>query len=71
MSIISKILKYLNYEALFFLKYSKFNVDSKNAIKVLQNVFGFLDNCVWIGGSKFFCYYENTRIGNQRVNIKK
>ena len=34
------------YLLIFFSKCSKFNVDYKNAKKILQNVFGFLDN--WI-----------------------
>ena len=30
---------------IFFLKYSKFNVDSKNTIKIWQIISHFLDNC--------------------------
>ena len=37
----------------FFSKCSNFNVDFKDATKRQQNVFGFLDNCVWIGNGKF------------------
>ena len=50
-SIISEVLKLRG--SFFFLKSSKFNVDSKNAIKLLQHVFGVLDNCIWIGSGKF------------------
>ena len=34
-------------------KSSKLDADSKNAIKLQQNLFGFLDNCIWIGSGKF------------------
>ena len=33
-------------------KCSKFNVDSKNAMKNLKKVFGFSDNCISIGNGK-------------------
>ena len=46
--------KYLSYEAdFFFSKCSKFNLDSKNAIKMRQKFFGHSDNCIWIGDGKF------------------
>ena len=35
---------------IFVLKCSKFNLDSKNAMKLLQN----LGNCIWTGSGKFF-----------------
>ena len=38
---------------IFVSKYSKFNADSKNAIKNWQNVFGFSDNCIWIGSGRY------------------
>ena len=38
---------------IFFSKCSKFYVDFKNAIKILQNVFGFQHNCVWLLAAKF------------------
>ena len=38
---------------IFFSKSSKFDVDSKNALKKQKNIFGFLDNCIWIGSGKF------------------
>ena len=37
----------------FFSKCSKFLVDLRNAIKFLQKVFAFWDNCIWIGCGKF------------------
>ena len=37
----------------FFSKCSKFNVDCKIAIKMLQNIFSFSGNCIWIGSGKF------------------
>ena len=37
----------------FFLKCLKFNLDSKNAMKKQQNVFAFLQNCIWIGNGLF------------------
>ena len=37
----------------FVSKYSKINVDSKNAIKKPQDVFSFLDKCIWIDNGKF------------------
>ena len=46
--------KYLAIMLNFFSKCSNFNVNSKIAIKKQQNVFGFLDNCIWIGNGKFF-----------------
>ena len=33
----------------FFFKYSKFNLDLKNAAKSWQKLFCFSDNCIWIG----------------------
>ena len=43
----------MSYEAdFFFSKCSKFNVDSKNAIKNQENVFGFADTCIWTGSGK-------------------
>ena len=51
---IQEFQKYLSYEAVFlFEKCSKFNVDSKKAIKILQKVFGFLNDCIWSGSCKF------------------
>ena len=50
-SIISEI---LSYNGNFFSKCSNLNVDSKIVMKKRQNVFGFLDNCIWIGNGKFF-----------------
>ena len=38
---------------IFVSKCSKFNVDSKNAIKNWQKVFDFSDNCISIGNVKF------------------
>ena len=34
-------------------KCSTVNLHSKNSIKKQQNVFGFLDSCIWIGNGKF------------------
>ena len=48
-----QVQKYLSYEAHFFSKCSKFNVDSKYAIKNWQKVFRFSYNCIWIGTAKF------------------
>ena len=40
----------MGYKALFFdSKCSKFNVGSENARKNQENVFSFLDNCIWNG----------------------
>ena len=36
----------------FFSKCLKFNVDFKNAIKILEKAFSFSDNCIWIGSGK-------------------
>ena len=37
----------------FFSKCYKFNVDSKDVIKMQENNFGFSDNCIWSGSGKF------------------
>ena len=44
--VISKIQKLRGSS--FFPKYSKFNVDFKNAAKDSENFFCFWDNCIWI-----------------------
>ena len=46
-SVISEIQKL--FESFFFFKYSKFNLDLKNAAKSWQKLFCFSDNCIWIG----------------------
>ena len=51
--------KYLCYEAHFKKKRSKFNGDSKNAIKKQQNVFSLLNNCIWIGSGKISLLWQN------------
>ena len=33
---------------------SEFYVDFRNSIKIWEEGFGFLDNCIWIGCAKFF-----------------
>ena len=38
----------------FFSEHWEFNPDSKNAKKMLQKVYRFLDNLIWIGAGKFF-----------------
>ena len=38
---------------IFFSEHSLFNVDSENAEKMLQKVYGFLHNLIWIGDDKF------------------
>ena len=48
--------KYLSYEAHFFnffSKYSKFNIDFKNAIAIPKKDFEFLDNCIWTSCGNF------------------
>ena len=56
---------------IFVSKYSKFNVDSKNAVKRRQNVFTFLDNCIRIGSSKFSLLLRRILVvGSQRVKKK-
>ena len=45
--VISEIKKL--WGSLFFSKYSKFNLDLKNAAKNSEKVFWYLDNCIWIG----------------------
>ena len=45
---------YLSYETYyFFQKNLKSNEEFENVIKMEQKVFGFVDNCIWIGTSKF------------------
>ena len=49
---------------LFFWKCYKFNVDSKNAIKKHQNVFGFSDKSIWSdSGNLSLSGYKNTWLG--------
>ena len=57
--------KYLSYEVHFLKKCSKLHVDSKNAIKKQQNVFGFLDNCIWIGSGKLSLLWRKLVIHSQ------
>ena len=38
---------------IFFSENWKFNVNSKNAKKIPQKIYGFLDNLIWIGKGKF------------------
>ena len=45
--VISEIKKL--WGSLFFSKYSKFNLDLKNAAKNSEKGFWYLDNCIWIG----------------------
>ena len=61
--------KYLSYEARLFWKCSKFNLDSKNAIKLQQNIFGFLDSCIWTGGGKFPLLLQ--KYSQSAVNVLK
>ena len=54
---------------IFVSEHWKFNVDSRNAKKMQQKIYGFLDNLIWIGNGKFSLI--TTRIlviGSQRVN---
>ena len=37
----------------FFSKRLQSDVDSRNGIKNFENVYRFLDNCIWIGTCKF------------------
>ena len=49
-------------------KCSKFNVDSKTTIKEQQNIFGFLDNCIWIALAINSLYKnENLVICSKRI----
>ena len=43
---------------MFFSKCWKFYVDFENAIKFAKKVFGFLDNCIRVGGGKFFILWR-------------
>ena len=38
----------------FFSKCSKFDAESKNAMKIVENVFSFEDNCILTGSGKLF-----------------
>ena len=46
-SVISEIQKL--WGSYFFSKYSKFDLNSRNAGKIWEKVFCFWDNCIWIG----------------------
>ena len=39
---------------IFFSECTRFNVNSKKGIKYSQKLFGFLENCIFIGCGKFF-----------------
>ena len=43
----------MTYETHIFSEYWKFHVDTGNAKKILQKVYGFLDNLISIGKGKF------------------
>ena len=50
-SVISEIQKFGG--SIFFSKYSKFNLNFKNAAKTWETFFCFWDNCIWLGVVKF------------------
>ena len=41
-----------------FQKCLKSNVDSKNALRKTEKVFGFSDNCIWIGSGKLSLWLQ-------------
>ena len=44
----------MKYQGHFFSKYSKFYLESKNAIKHSEKVFRFPDNCIWTGSGNLY-----------------
>ena len=57
----------LKLSGFFYQNVQSFNVNSKNAITLPENVFGFFDNCIWIGSDELSVLWR--KYSSSAVNV--